>query len=520
MKISAIFGISAFLFIFHLSASRAEVTTGVWHPLDFEFTSDKEYKNPFDDPFIARVAGPRGESLTVPGFYNGEVTWKVRVMGTSPGRWTLETEAGDPNLNGNTAEFLCTENSDPDVHGSLRVDSDHPHHFVYEDGTRYFLLGYECDWIWALDLTRKDTPTLNSFLDKLAGFGFNHIILNGYAHDTSWRKGKTGEDDYGPPPMFAWEGTNEDPDHSRMNLDYWNHYDQVIQGMFERGIEAHLMIKVYNKKVKWPKRLSKEEDLYFRWLIARYSAYPNIVWDFSKESYNEKDFDYKLNRLRFIRETDPYNHLITVHDDNDSYEKGRYDELLDFSSDQQHKDWHEKIQEQRERRDWPIVNVEFGYEHGPEGMEDKTYGVVQSPEENVRRAWEICMAGGYPCYYYTHTAWDVIRSEDTPKGYRLFSELKDFFEGMEYWKLEPSNSLIEEGYCLANPGEEYLFYFPKSGKTEIDLSNAKAPMHGTWHRPYSGEESDAGSLDAKKQSATPPGEWEGEPVALHLMKVE
>ncbi|MCA9427450.1 MAG: DUF5060 domain-containing protein, partial [Candidatus Omnitrophica bacterium] len=69
MKISAIFGISAFLFIFHSSASRAEVTTGVWHPLDFEFTSDKEYKNPFDDPFIARVAGPRGESLTVPGFY-------------------------------------------------------------------------------------------------------------------------------------------------------------------------------------------------------------------------------------------------------------------------------------------------------------------------------------------------------------------------------------------------------------------------------------------------------------------
>ena len=195
-------------------------------------------------------------------------------------------------------------------------------------------------------------------------------------------------------------------------------------------------------------------------------------------------------------------------------------DLLDFSSDQQHKDWHEKTREQRERNDWPIVNVEFGYEHGPMGMEDKTYGVVQSPEENVRRAWEICMAGGYPCYYYTHTAWDVIRPEDTPKGYRLFSDLKDFFEGMEYWKLEPSNSLIEEGYCLANPGEEYLFYFPKGEKTEIDLSQAKGSLHGTWHRPYSGEKSDAGSLDAKKQPAPPPSEWEGEPVALHLMKVE
>jgi len=59
-----------------------------------------------------------------------------------------------------------------------------------------------------------ELPRLNRFLDKLVSFGFNHIILNAYAHDTKWRKGKTGRDDYGPPPMFAWLGTNEDPDYS------------------------------------------------------------------------------------------------------------------------------------------------------------------------------------------------------------------------------------------------------------------------------------------------------------------
>ena len=69
----------------------------------------------------------------------------------------------------------------------------------------------------------------NPFLDKIAGDGFNFIILNAFAYDTSWRKGST-DDDYGPPPLYAWEGTNDKPDHSRFNLAYWQHYDRMMDG--------------------------------------------------------------------------------------------------------------------------------------------------------------------------------------------------------------------------------------------------------------------------------------------------
>ena len=33
-----------------------------------------------------------------------------------------------------------------------------------------------------------------------------------------------------------------------LNLPFWQHYDRVIQAMWERGLEAHIMIKVYNKE--------------------------------------------------------------------------------------------------------------------------------------------------------------------------------------------------------------------------------------------------------------------------------
>jgi len=282
--------------------AAAPIQVPRWQPHDFAFHVDRTREGPFQVPFSAEVTGPGGVKLTVPGFYDGDGTWKVRVAPTVEGDWTLTTHSTVAALDNRRAAFVCVLNPSQTVHGGLRVDPKHPRHFVYEDGTRFFLMGYECDWLWALDAANPELKVVNRFLDKLAANGFNYVLLNAYAHDTGWRKGKTGDNDYGPPPIYAWEGSNDQPDHSRLNLAYWRHYDRIIDALYQRGMIAHVMIKVYNKMVRWPARDSAEDDLFFRWLIARYSAYPNVHWDFSKESNNEKDLDYKLGRIRFIRD--------------------------------------------------------------------------------------------------------------------------------------------------------------------------------------------------------------------------
>ena len=494
--------------------SKSPLCVPRWEPHDFAFPSQTRHANPFTASFSARVHGPDEVRFDAHGFHDGRGRWKIRLAPWLEGHWSLVTHSNDPDLDGQHAELTCVANEDPDAHGGLRVDPDHPHHFVFDDGTRYFLLGYECDWLWALDMDDPALPTLGPFLDKLAAHGFNHVILNAYAHDCPWRAGRTGADDYGPPPHFAWRGSNERPDHSRLNLAYWHHYDRVVAALARRGIIAHIMIRVYNKMVTWPANASAEDDLYFRWLIARYAPYPNVVWDFSKEAHNERDVAYKRDRFRLLRDEDPYRRLRTIHDDDRAYDANAYDPFVDFRSDQQHSDWHATILRQRALHRWPVANVEFGYEHGPGGIDDFTYRVVQAPEEVCRRAWEICLAGGYPAYYYTYTAWDVIRPEHTPPGYALFRRLREFFQGTRYWLMEPSDPLVSAGHCLANPGHEYVVYLDRPEPFSLEVRRAGGELAGEWFRPLTGRTRRLRSVRAGCTELTPP--WRTGPVVLHI----
>lgn len=500
--------------VFSVAVRAAE--TPCWQPYDVAFHADLPESNPFLVQLAAAVTGPDGKTLRVPGFYDGDATWKVRLSPTAVGEWSLVTKSDLPALDEKRATVTCVRNPNASIHGALKVDPDHPHHFVFEDGTRYFLMGYECDWLWALDMNDRNLPTVNAFLDKLMAHGFNYVILNSYAHDTGWRSGTTGKDDFGPPSLFAWEGSNDQPEHDRLRLSYWQHYDRVIDALYRRGITAHILMKVYNKKVQWPAKGSAEDDLFFRWLIARYAAFPNVVWDFSKEAHNEKDLTYKLDRFRFIRENDSYRRLVTNHDDDKANDSGAYDALNDFRADQHHNKWREKILQQRQRRAWPVVNVEFGYEHGPRGLEDKTYNVVQSPEEVCRRAWEICMAGGYPAYYYTYTAWDVVRPQDTPPGYIYFQRLREFFESTRFWELEPASNLTSSGWCLANSGQEYVVYLKEAKPFTLKLTDVTGPLACQWYQPLTGKRIHADTLSAGEHELTPPSEWGDGPVVLHV----
>ena len=488
----------------------------LWQPHDFNFSAKASSSNPFLVEISATVTGPDGKTFDMPGFFAGNGVWTIRVSPTAEGQWSLVTKSKLPELDGKTAAFTGVKNPNPKIHGALGVDLEHPHHFIFADGTRFFLQGYEYDWLWALDQDQPGVPTIDKTLDLIGRYGFNYIIVNTYAYDTGWRKGKTGPDDYGPSLLYPWEGSNAAPEQSRMNLAYWNHYDLMMNALLERGIEGHMFIKVYNKQVKWPAHGSLEEKLFFRWLIARYAAYPNIIWDFSKEAHNEKNLAYKQECLRYIRASDPYHHLMTVHDDDQANDSGAYDDLTDFRADQQHSKFHETILRQRERRAWPVANVEFGYEHGPKGTNDFTYKVVQPPETVLRRAWEIAMTGGYTAYYYTYTAWDVIRPLEVPLGYAYFKHFGDFWRSTDYWLLQPADKLVSTGWCQANPGQEYITCQGTPAPFTLEIAGAAAPLPAEWFNPLTGKTTFAGAFGNGTASLTPPANWGNAPIVLHL----
>jgi hypothetical protein len=472
-------------FVLTIAAASLHAATSVeqYQVHDFTFRAPVE-GNPFEVELAGEFAGPGGVWLRVPGFYDGDGVWKIRFSPTRPGDWTLRTVSPAAALNGKQETVTCTANHDPQIHGGLLVDPAHPHHFVYEDGTRYFLMGYEADWLWAIDMLDPDRKAMHHLIDQTAARGFNHVIVNVYAHDTTWSPGRQNQWDYGPPALFAWEGSNERPDHARLNPRFFQLYDGMMRALQEKGIVAHIMLKVYNKLVNWPAPGSAEEQRWFRYVVARYQAFSNVVWDFSKESRLEEDVELHARLIDAIRAADAYHRLTTTHDDNNYYWDPRLSANVDFQTDQQHSDWAAKVAFERNRRAYPIVNAEFGYEHGVEDL--PTYRVKQDWQEVLRRAWLIYMAGGYGVYYYSNTAWDLVKPDPEPPGMQRFALLKQVLSALPYWRMEPSDSLAVGGPCLALNGEAYACYAAQGTLTVNLTALDRAPSRAEWIDTWTG----------------------------------
>ena len=428
----------------------------LYHSHDFAFQASAA-GNPFDIELAGEFAGPEGIRIRVPGFYDGDGRWIIRFSPTREGVWTLRTASPLAALDGKTEVGIrCVPNRHALIHGGLRVDPAHPYHFVYEDGTRYFLLGYEADWLWGADMQDPERKVMRRLIDQMAARGFNHVMVNVYAYDTNWSKGREHAWDWGPAPVYPWEGTNAKPDHSRLNPKYFQLYDRMMSELRDKGIVAHMMLKVYNKQVNWPEKYSRDEERYFRYVTARYQAYSNVVWDFSKEAYYERDRGLHRRLLELIRASDSYHRLLTTHDEDVLYWTPELNKLVDFRTDQQHSHWPEMIAFDRAIRRYPVVNSEFGYERGVDTF--PSYNVVHDWQEQLRRAWLIYLAGGYGVYYYHNTAWDVVKPDPEPPGMQRFQLLRDTLAALPYWRMEPHNELAVGGPCLAEPGRVYACY--------------------------------------------------------------
>ena len=73
----------------------------------------------------------------------------------------------------------------------------------------------------------------------------------------------------------------------RASTRHFKIYDGMMRPCATKA-RRHIMLKVYNKQVNWPKPEEPRRRALFRYMTARYQAYPTWL-DFSKEAYNERD---------------------------------------------------------------------------------------------------------------------------------------------------------------------------------------------------------------------------------------
>src|SRR5215510_12079603 len=106
--------------------------------------------------------------------------------------------------------------------------------------------------------------------------------------------------------------------------------------------------------------------------------------------------------------------------------------------------------------------------------------------------WESFMRGFNPIYLesgLTNPAADEnVRNS---MGYALkYSQLVDLSS------MSPSTELCLTGYCLINPGLEYLVYLPSGGTVRVDLSAASGSFIASWFSPTTGQTTSGGTVIA------------------------
>ncbi len=445
-----------------------------WEVVDIPFNvKAKNIVKPFSVEFSAELIGPGNKTMIIPGFYNGNGEWMIRMSMSKPGNWTYKTSSTLKELNNKVGSFTVSEKAKHGDHGGLIVDPKNPQRFVYEDGTPYFLLAYECDWLYALDYdNQKTAPKTEHFLDLIANNGCNYVVMNLYTYDVSWPRDKKLKDfpehDLGgSKTIFPFLENNDKPDFSALNPEFFKKMDRTISLMKDRALVSHLMIYVWNKLVNWPGMNSEADNMYFEYTIKRYQAFPNLVFDISKEAlaYGRADDKYIKERIERLRKMNIYNRLVTVHDY--AYCK-RHPETIDFIAMQTWAStiYNTTLSTVTEFANKPVFNIEHG------GYEESPYvvwtGSYTDAEVCLRRNYHIVFGGAYSSYYWQGCAWNVLIYNPfelderfvKPK-FEYYKHMQNFFSKHDFSTLKPNPDKNRCAYILSDDKEKYLFYVSK-----------------------------------------------------------
>ncbi len=387
-------------------------------------------------------------TVRVPGFYDGEGTYRVRFMPDSEGDWDYVTTSSAPELDGQVGRFTCTAPT-AGSHGPVRVANQF--HFAYADGTPYFPFGTTC-YAW----THQPPELQEQTLETLAASRFNKIRMAVFPKDYPFN---TNE-----PLHWVFEpGADGKPDFDQPNPVAFRHFETQIARLRDLGIEADVII--FHPYDRWGYcDMSAEQDFrYVAYLAARLGAYRNVWWSLANE------YDFLLDTkpmaqwdryFHILQEKDPTDHLRSIHNGD---VKKNYDHTKPWVSHVCIQNWDVK-----KTPDWlddfgkPIINDEPEYE----GNIWPAWGNITA-QELVHRFWTTVLRGGYAGHgeTYAHPE-DIIW---WAKGGKLYGEawkrigfLRDLIEQDVKTGLAPlggTNSWPWSRMSAAEDGDVRYIYF-------------------------------------------------------------
>jgi hypothetical protein len=472
-------------------------------------------QNPFVDAEVRGQFQPTGgRPVEVDGFCDsadGSV-YRIRFLPTVPGAYHYSvTWRGPAGSQTHSGSFRATKSK---RRGLVRVDKEHPWHFIWEGtGEHYFYNGTTTYFLMGWDDRNIDRN-----IERLHRLGVNRLrvaICGRVENGRAWFEHVYPTREFSfllNPWVAAHPESVEDPDFdvTRVHVAYWQKWDRMLRAARDRDMVISVVFYVDgSRRGTYPfgkeRAGGEDEQRYYRYAAARFSAFSNVMWDVSNEYQSFRDDAWAEKMGTFLRRCDPYDHLTSVHGFEDFH--FRTSPWADFAM---YQSWdgsggHAFMLENRGRqaetgRHMPQVNEEYGYEdHYPHWGDDPTDPPGRCADNRRRLAWGIYMAGGYQTTGEradrgtgwgpdSGGGWINGRGDDTMTMLVGYRRIERFFRAFEWWKTEPHDNLVEGGaMCLAEPGKQYAIYLPSGGRTTVHLAPGTYrarrynPRSGGWY---------------------------------------
>jgi hypothetical protein len=350
-------------------------TVAKWDFFEAAFEGPKD-GNPFLDIEFDAIFTQKSREVRVPGFYDGDGTYRIRFMPDTEGEWRFVTRSRTKALDGKTGSFTAGP-AGAGNHGPVRVRNQF--HFGHADGTPFLSFGTTC-YAWTHQPLDQQAQTLETLKEAR----FNKMRMCVFPKDYPYN---TNE------PLFDvyLRGADGKLDFDRPNPEAFRHFEKQVGALRDLGIEADIII--FHPYDRWGySGMTPEQDFrYVAYLAARLSAYRNVWWSLANEYdflLDTKPMEQWDRYFHILEENDPYQHLRSIHNGD---VRMNFDHRKPWVTHVCIQNWDTKrTPEWREAYGKPVVNDEPEYE----GNIIQSWGNLTA-EELVHRFWITVTRGGY-----------------------------------------------------------------------------------------------------------------------------
>ncbi|MCU0916798.1 MAG: DUF4038 domain-containing protein [Planctomycetes bacterium] len=305
-----------------------------------------------------------------------------------------------------------------------------------------------------------------------------------------------------------WDAKTQQP-----NPAEYRRMERILDDLASRRMMVYPFAGFFGRDSDFPRDPAKQ-DLYLRYTLARLGAYWNVLLLVAGPEPLLKGKPYlsadEINRLgRRIKELDVFGHPRSVHNptgddafrdaDWTTYGVLQGPKTLDRKrlSAGLLKNHHEAKPLYAQETLWP--GNKFHPPYTPDDIRKNAYVMILSGATINLGDMDGDSSSGFS------GTMDLDRRVQA--RHDILKAVWDFFETVPYYRMKPRQDLVDNGYCLAEPGRQYLVYLDSPGTVAVRRPTGTYKVQ--WINPRNTRDMrDGGTMTTGQPVASPPeGDW-------------